>query len=58
MVAFCRSMINHERYPYLGALSLSPGNFPARKAILSYMFLKNKEVYGPETLNKENLCSN
>lgn len=50
-------MINHQRYPYPGAVSSSPRNFSARKASLSYLFLKTKEVYGYETLYEVNLCS-
>ena len=31
--------------------------FRDRKAIFSYLCLKNREVYGPETLFEENFCS-
>ena len=37
--------------------SKAPVTFRARKAIFSYLFLKSREVYRPETLYERNLRS-
>ena len=45
-----------EKFPGV-RFSKAPETFRARKAIFSYLYLKNREVYLPETLYEGNLCS-